>query len=293
MAIDATFEAHLSSGTTTLCRCWELIRRDGTRFGFTDHDSDLRFGGRTFAASDGLSARAFSQTTGLSVDNSEALGVISDTGIREEDIAAGRFDGARVSSWLVNWADPRMRALQFRGTLGEIERAGGAFKAELRGLTETLNAPQGLTYQSVCSTILGDERCRVDLSRPAYSTEAAIVAIQAEKIIALGPLDGYAPRWFERGRLVVLSGASKGDVALVKNDRGTGSARRIEIWESLRGGIAAGDRVRIEAGCDRREETCREKFSNMVNFRGFPHLPGEDWLMAYPNSRTIGGSGDG
>ena len=55
---------------------------------------------------------------------------------------------------------------------------------------------------------------------------------------------------------------------------------------------AQGDMVRIEAGCDRRAETCRLKFNNFLNFRGFPHIPGEDWVMSYPvsSARNDGGS---
>ena len=42
--------------------------------------------------------------------------------------------------------------------------------------------------------------------------------------------------------------------------------------------------IRIEAGCDKRADTCRVKFGNFLNFRGFPHIPGEDWLTSYPVS---------
>lgn len=40
-----------------------------------------------------------------------------------------------------------------------------------------------------------------------------------------------------------------------------------------------------QAGCDKRFTTCRNKFGNGVNFRGFPHLPGNDFI--------IGGTGAG
>jgi uncharacterized phage protein (TIGR02218 family) len=41
------------------------------------------------------------------------------------------------------------------------------------------------------------------------------------------------------------------------------------------------------AGCDKRAETCRAKFGNFLNFRGFPHIPGEDWVTAYPKDGVI------
>ena len=105
---------HLATGTTTVCRCWALVRRDGVTMGFTDHDRNLSFDGIDFRADSGMTARAFQQSTGLAVDNTEAMGALSDDAIRAEDIEAGRFDGASVTMWLVNWTDPEERAIRFR-----------------------------------------------------------------------------------------------------------------------------------------------------------------------------------
>ncbi|MBJ3761934.1 DUF2163 domain-containing protein [Maribius pontilimi] len=282
MQIPAPLLQHLETGVTTLCRCWRVTRRDGRVYGFTDHDLGVTFDGTSFRADDGLSARTLEQSTGLSVDNSEALGVLSAAGVTEGDILAGRFDGAKVESWLVNWSDPAQRTLLFTGEMGEIQRAGGAFKAELRGLTEALNQPQGRTYQEPCAAVLGDESCQVDLGLPQFFVERDIVDVVGGRIFDLGDLSDFDARWFERGRLVVLTGNCAGDVRIIKSDELTGADRRIALWDTVRGTIAPGDRVRIEAGCDKRVETCRMKFANILNFQGFPHLPGEDFLMAYP-----------
>ncbi|MDX5493645.1 MAG: phage BR0599 family protein, partial [Alphaproteobacteria bacterium] len=31
---------------------------------------------------------------------------------------------------------------------------------------------------------------------------------------------------------------------------------------------------------DKQFTTCRDRFANAVNFRGFPHMPGNDFVMA-------------
>ena len=111
MTLSPSFKAHLETGATHVARAWEVRRLDGVRMGFTDHDQDLRFDGLTFTADGGLAARAFATSTGLAVDNSEALGALRSDGITEADIAAGRFDGAEVKSWLVNWTNPADRSL--------------------------------------------------------------------------------------------------------------------------------------------------------------------------------------
>lgn len=283
---------HLATGTTTVCRAWAVTRADGTVLGFTDHDRALRFGGISFKAESGLTAKALQQSTGLSVDNTEAMGALSDAAITEADILAGRYDGAEVESWLVNWADVSQRMTLFRGTLGEITRAGGAFHAELRGLAERLNQVQGRVYHRHCSAVLGDGQCRFDTSLPGYFTEAAVQAVDSAAVLDFAGLGTFEDRWFERGRLRVLTGAATGLAGFVKSDRlASDGRRRVELWQRLGADLAPGDLIRLEAGCDKRSTTCRQKFNNFLNFRGFPHIPGEDWLTSYPSSTTVNDGG--
>lgn len=284
--------AHTQTGVTTLARCWGLTRKDGTRFGFTDHDLDLSFEDWHFIAGSGLSARALVQSTGLSVDNSSAQGALSDVALREADIVAGRFDGADLSCWLVNWQNTADRWLQFHGTIGELHRAGGAFEAELRGLTEALNQPLGRIYQKPCTAVLGDGACRFDLTTPGYAFEGQVETIPKDSAFQWQSLAGFEPGWFAGGRLTVLSGAAIGLWGSIKRDEQLKDARRITLWEALRGGLRPGDQLRLEPGCDKSMQSCRLKFNNLINYQGFPDIPGEDWVMAVPKStgRTTGGS---
>lgn len=276
--------AHLATGVTTTCHLWALTRRDGVRLGFTDHDRDLTVDDRVYRADSGLSARALQQTTGLSVDNTEATGALSSAAISEADLAAGRFDGAEVECWLANWAAPDQRLALFRGRIGEVVRAGGAFRAELRGLTDALNAPQGRVFTRNCSAVLGDAACGFDLTTAGYAQTLTVEVVEDRRLFRFAPMPGFDDRWFERGRLVVLSGEAAGDIGLIKTDRVLAGGREIVLWQSLGGLIGPGDQVRIEAGCDKTAATCRARFGNFLNFRGFPHLPGDDWLAAYPSS---------
>ena len=290
MVIQSEFQAHLDTGATTLCRCWEIRRKDGAAFGFTDHDRDLSFGGMTFKADTGLSAQAVEQTTGLSVNNAEVVGILSSAAVTETDLAAGRFDGAEVWAWLVNWNSVGERHLVFRGTVGEVSSGGGEFRAELRGLSEALNRPRGRVFQRLCDAVLGDGACGIDLGLPNYSTLATIASVIGQDELLVSGAGAYTNRWFERGRLEVISGAAAGLGAFVKMDVAEGTLRRVTLWQQLSVSLAAGDTVRIEAGCDKRLSTCRSKFGNTWNFRGFPHIPGEDWMMAYPRKK---GDNDG
>jgi uncharacterized phage protein (TIGR02218 family) len=283
--------AHLSSGVTTVCYLWRVERIDGQVYGFTDHDVDLDVDGVVFRADTGLTAQALQQTTGMSVDNTEAIGALSSLSISEEDLGAGRFDRATVTAWMVNWADPQQKVCLFQGTFGEVTRGNGMFRAELRGLTEALSQPQGRTFQRACSAILGDSRCGFDLAQPGYVAEGPITA-STTKAFQLEGIEGFAENWFAHGRLTVVTGAAAGLFGVIRTDILSAATRRLELWQSLPITVAAGDIVRLEAGCDRSVETCRAKFDNLLNFRGFPHIPGEDWVTSYPvsSNENSGGS---
>jgi uncharacterized phage protein (TIGR02218 family) len=287
----AALYAHLAAGATTVCQAWALIRRDGLILGFTDHDQDFEFCGTIFRASTGFSAKALQQTTGLSVDNTEAVGALSDSAVNEDDISAGRYDGAEIRVWTVNWANPAERVEQFRGYLGEIVRAGSSFRAELRGLAEQLNQVRGRVYQRDCSAVLGDAQCGVDVQRGGYTAEVELSEDASGARLLLSGLQGYAPRWFERGTLEVLDGPAAGLSGVIRLDQETPKGREIELWQRVGGNLAKGDRLRLVAGCDKRADTCRLKFDNFLNYRGFPHIPGEDWLASYPVSGRPGNGG--
>jgi uncharacterized phage protein (TIGR02218 family) len=283
-----TLQAHLATGATTIARAWAITRRDGVVLGFTDHDRALSFDGITFAADAGLSAQALEQLTGLAVDNSEAVGALSDAGLTEGDIIAGRYDSADLRIWQVNWADVTQRALLFRGTLGEITRAGGAFRVELRGLSEALNQSGGRVFHAACSAVLGDSACGFDLSTPSYTLDLPLGAADGARLTFAA--QDVAQGWFTHGRACVLTGAATGQTAMIRDARTlpatltTPEQFQLDLWAAIRAPLVAGDLIRLEAGCDKSATTCCTKFNNFINFRGFPHIPGEDWLAAYPKA---------
>ena len=103
---------------------------------------------------------------------------------------------------------------------------------------------------------------------------------------------GFESGWFLRGRLEVTSGPATGLWGMIKRDAYEGADRVLELWEPIRGKVSQGDTIQLIAGCDKRMETCRLKFNNLLNFQGFPDIPGEDWLTSVPkkSGANTGGS---
>ncbi|MEO1549371.1 MAG: DUF2163 domain-containing protein [Pseudomonadota bacterium] len=291
-ALPEALSAHLAGRVTTLCRCWLLTRLDGLTLGFTDHDRDLSFDGAVFRAASGVSAGEVEQSVGLNVDSTEVMGALSGAGLDETALLSGRFDGAEVRQWLVNWAEPSQRALSFRGELGDIRIEDGVFRAEVRGLAQKLNHPIGRSFVRTCECVLGDAKCGVDLSNPAYVVDVTLTSIEANGRFAITGLEAFASGWFAGGTLTWVTGENAGRVDMIRSDSGPAGARVVALWQPLRAPAALGDQVRMTAGCAKTQEVCTDKFSNFINFRGFPHIPGEDWVLAYPTQgrNNTGGS---
>lgn len=277
-ALSPEFASHLASGTTTLCWCWRVARRDGIVMGFTDHDKALNFDATTYDAASGFAASDIKDSLGLSVDNLEVTGALSSAALSDADLAAGRYDDARIEIYRVNWSDPSQRVLMRSGSIGEVRRSGAGFTAELRGLAHYLQQPKGRLLQLTCDADLGDTRCKVDLSSPAFRGIGTILAAASARRFTVSGLDAFENGFFSRGLMSFTSGASAGLKIEVKSHVRLASASTIELWTEAEGPPAAGDEFAITAGCDKRIETCKARFANAVNFRGFPSMPGNQFL---------------
>jgi uncharacterized phage protein (TIGR02218 family) len=288
--IPPALQAKLDIGVTTLCRCWIVTRTDGATQGFTDHDEDVPLGDVVCRAGSGLSGSEATQKLGLAVDSSEISGALSDGTLNESDLAAGRYDGAAVELWLTDWSEPDLRVVLAKGTLGEVRREATAFTAEVRGLSERLSEESGRLYTATCSADLGDTGCGIDLAVAPFFGNGAVVGLNASSALTASGLDQFDDGWFKAGKLTFTSGANAGLSVEVKNHR-KNSAATIDLWQAMPEPVLAGDTFAVTAGCDKRFATCQSRFNNAVNFRGFPHIPGNDFVISYPVQGQPGNDG--
>ncbi len=282
--IPSALQAKLDSGVTTLCHCWKLTRRDATVQGFTDHDDDLVIGGVTYRAGTGFTSSEATSRFDLSVDGAEIAGALSDDALLEADLAAGSYDAATVESWLVDWSDVSLRVLTARSTLGEVKREGQAFSAELRGLADSLSQQSGRLFTARCSADLGDARCKFDLVSAGLQGEGSVILSESTSTIVAAGLDTFAEGVFTGGKLTWTSGANSALSVEIKEHRMASGHARLSLWQAMPEVIADGDAFVVTEGCDKRFVTCRERFANVVNFRGFPHIPGNDFVIASPDA---------
>jgi uncharacterized phage protein (TIGR02218 family) len=267
---------HIAGEVTTLATCWRILRRDGVALGFTTHDRDLFVDGVNYRAVSGFTASAVDSAADLSVDNLDIAGVLRHDGLTRDDALAGRYDDAAIEVFLIDWAAPLAGRLILRsGRMGDITVKDQDFTAELRGLAQALQNGVGETYSPECRADLGDGRCKIGLA--AFTMLGTVTGLgDAASFSDSGR--GEADGWFDYGRLVWLTGGNGGLLCEVKRFRGG----VLTLFDEVPEAMALGDRYRLQAGCDKRFETCRVKFGNERNFRGEPYLPGQDAVFDYP-----------
>lgn len=272
---------HLAGEVTTVCHCWRLTRKDGLTAGFTDHDLPLSVDGTVFRPETGFSASEARDTLGLAVDTVDIEGALSSADIRDEDIAAGLYDGARVETLLVNWRRPEEFTVLRTATIGKIKRSDQRFVAELESLMYALDQPGGRYVSRTCDAELGDARCGFGLEQLGFHGSGHVVAKESSEIIIVSGLETFEHGWFSHGTLNWSSGARAGRAERIVDHGGDVQGVKLTLRPSGGPTIELGDAFVIYAGCDKNFSTCRKKFSNTLNFRGFPHLPGNDAAYSY------------
>ncbi len=265
----------LQSELTTFAFCWRLARRDGVTIGLTSHDRTLLIDGLIYDAAPGMVPSAVER--GISFESSavDLAGALTSSAITSADIMAGRWDGAKLTLFGVNWSDPNAPTLPLlHGTLGAIRMKDDQFEVELLGPSTSLDRPIIETTSPDCRASLGDKRCTVPMK--ARRRTISIITSTGNQLILTSAVSGDD---FVFGHLRWLDGPNAGLGSTILSAQGS----MINLSEAPHFAPTSGDRAEITEGCDRRFLTCHTRFANAANFQGEPHLPGNDLLTRYAN----------
>lgn len=260
---------------TSLALCWRLERLDGAGIALTSHDGAVSSEGVRHEPAPGTTPAAVTRTLGLEPQSAEAAGALNSASLDETDLSLGRWDGAQVRLTVADWEAPESAPVRLLGgEIGGVNISGESFTAELRGASAALEGPVCPATSAECRAQFGDKKCRVDL---AGRTIAAHVTASDGGTLTL---DASVDERFMLGQLRYMSGANCGLATVVLS----ASGNSVEVRDLPRAAVEPGCRVELREGCDKRFETCVSRFANAENFRGEPHLPGNDLLTRYPGA---------
>lgn len=272
-SVSPNFNLHLQGDVTTLATCWKIIRTDGVIKTYTDCDKDIVFSGNTYISIVGFTPSSVESKDDFSVDNLDVQGVLETGYITAPDLMAGLYDYAEVEIFLVNYMDiSQGRMWLKRGKLGEVRLQKDTFVAELRGISEALQQHQGQLCSPSCRAVLGDARCKINLT--SFSFNATVNVVTSGLIFTANALTQSAG-YFTGGEVQWLTGANAGLRREIKEF----SNKQIVLVLPMPYAVQVGDTFKAVAGCDKIFSTCKTKFNNVNNFRGEPHVPGTDAIM--------------
>ncbi len=264
--------AWLTAPVVPLAWCWRIERRDGIMLGLTTHDRDLVIGSLVYRAAPGIRPSAIRQVMGLDGDRMDIEGALTADALSAAELASGRWNGARLVLLVADWEDAGARHCMIaEGRLGEVAVQGRAFSAELRGGSDWLEQPVVPVTAAGCRATLGDPRCGVPMA--GLTVRRMITAAMGQTVTVAD-----APAGLVHGRLRWLNGGLRGQNVVIVGQ----AAGALTLADPVPADVVAGMAVEVVVGCDKRAVTCAERFANMTNFRGEPHLPGTDLLTRYP-----------
>ncbi len=270
-SVSTKLEQHLKSETTSIATLWKLVREDGAIFGFTDHDEDIDYQGMTFKAATGYTPSSVDTGSDLSVDNLEVNSILSSDTITDDDLRAGKWDYCSILIMQVNYKDLDAGHLDVRkGRLGEVKTGRGMFTAELRGLTQNLQQTVGRIFTPLCNANFGDTRCKY-----AVQQVQGVVSVVSGRSSFVDYTRTEEDDFFAYGLVTFTSGANAGLSIEVKTYKGG----QFVLQQSMPYILQEGDSYMVQPGCDKTLSKCKI-LNNVINFRGFPHLPGRDRLLS-------------
>lgn len=273
-AISTALLALLKSKEFMMFEAFKIELTNGSTLALTDASFQFAMEGDQYEPAI-ISRNSLKQSLGLSTDSMDLELVGGDSslvgGVAWKKAARnGAFDRAKVKCKRCYFAatsfTPTGSIWKFSGKVGRININGDTIKLQVNSPTELLNAkvPPGV-YQPECLNTLFDNQC--SLNRASYLLTASTQAgtTKSSLVITNNASAGY----YSGGEVEVMAGANSGAKRTIKTHNGSSFEMALPFSEAMGSGVS----VKITPGCNRTMETCKNKFSNVIHFRGTPFVP--------------------
>lgn len=292
--LSAGIAGHISGKAHKRVAMLRLDLADSSTLALTDHDRDLPFdlgdGAATYLAGTGIMPSDLSLSTGFDADEIEVTGPLVEGGtldlgeVTKAMMLGGRFDDAEAWFFQVNWDDLAAGSINLlKGRVVLAEVIGGEFKLTIHSEIGKFSQEIGRTITAYCDADFGDARC----GTTPVTDAVTVTAVTDARTFTVSNGDGRATNFYTGGTVQFTSGALNGTRKVEVSAYNTSGA--LVLWADLAEPPEVGDALNIRQGCfdvatgESKTRTACMAFDNIVNFRGFPDVPGTDQVLRYPN----------
>jgi uncharacterized phage protein (TIGR02218 family) len=255
---------------------------DGTDLALCGGNRNLTVGAIEYVAGAAPDASDIEFMATIEVSNLDIEGPLASTSITAAELRIGRWDNAKILLSLANPEHPEYGAIPIqKGWLGKVWEDDTKFRAEFRSLKSAFKAVIVENVISTCLATLGDARCKVVFDgSPTLVVTGTVDEIDTDNVTIHDETRTEPPHpsgtsYFIGGKLTWLTGANAGlSMEIREATEGV-----IQLGLAMPYEVLAGDTYQLTPGCSKLVGDCKATFDNIVNFRGFPHLGGNNLLV--------------
>lgn len=283
----AELEALLISGDYVYANCFQITLRSGVRILWTDAELPVRLNADLYATGPLISVDGFNEQIGLNTSTFtitlETDGADNINGVLVIPyICQGGFFNANITvyrafapTWAAMFVAPTGFIIRGNGRMGEITSAGGTvIEFDVDSWTILLDAqmPRNIV-QPFCAHNLYDSGCGISKASRAVGGTVSGDNVTTQFNSTLIEDGGY----FNLGFVIFNTGPCAGQQSTVRSYYSTASGPSMgSTFIFVRPWPVApnvGDAFTAYPGCDLLYTTCRDKFANLLNFKGEPFVP--------------------
>lgn len=131
-----------------------------------------------------------------------------------------------------------------------------------------------LSWSRQCPHALYDQNCRAQ--KELFSTAAQVDRIEGSSIVC-GAVADRPTGYYSHGLIEweIIPGVTE------RRSIDWHEENRLSIFGTT-SGLRVGTPITVYAGCNRTSNQCKDKFNNLLNYGGFPHLPGKSPFSGDP-----------
>lgn len=257
----------------------KVITIDGSTFGYTDHDFTLIVEGITYVPAPGLSKPSMFMTSSSEVSAHEFASAWIDA--PELELLSGKWDNAIIEIRMCSWKDVSLGSLLIdKGNLGTIQWTIDGFNAEMYSHMRKFQQTIGFQVTGSCRHQLfsqfANNKCGACTLNSTSYTSTGTVSATSDKRTGFTTATGLgkSSAYFTNGVLTWTTGLNINKKQEIKSFTVTTTGDWV-FFLPAEDDIQVGDTFSVVSGCDKTLTTCSTKFSNVVNFGGFPHIQTE------------------
>lgn len=285
--IPPALKAHLQQDATTTCKLLRLELQDGRIYGMTTLDADVLYNGVLYRSQTGVESSVIATDTGLSVDNAEGLSLVADTdtlGLTVQMINAGELDDAKWQMLLVNYRDLSMGHMVLdAGDTGQVTvKDEMSATVELVSFAMRLRQKIGTLDSRTCRATFGNPpngQLGCGINANAYWVTATVTGVSTDEPMRVFSSTGLSlPVYPVPGRVQWLTGDNAARNRLYQLETYLSASGTIALLEDAAYPIQVGDQFRVRQDCDKLSTTCKNRYGNLLNFKGEPFIPVGDGI---------------